>query len=200
MLFLPDYLIRFFIRIFLIALLTGCATAPVPKEIAYSREAIRALYDLEPWSLDGRLALTGANDSWQADINWEHLTGIDQIKLSGPLGQGAVAIHLTKDFVTVARGDNELKSSGQPEQFINQQLGLFVPVRSLRYWVVGLPMPDRTFEDIVGGFKQDGWQVDYPQMQMVYGKLMPRKIIVSGEQVKLKLIIDQWIINGNEDQ
>jgi outer membrane lipoprotein LolB len=172
--------------------LTACSTLPVQKEDAYSRKVSQHLYDLVQWSLAGRMALTGINDSWSADINWEHLPEAEEIKLSGPLGQGAVVIHLSEGFVTVARGDDVAQFSTQPEEFINQQLGLSVPVRSLRYWVVGLPMPGQAFEDVAGGFKQAGWQIDYQQMQPVSGQSMPRKITVKNDKVKLKLFIDQW--------
>jgi outer membrane lipoprotein LolB len=182
----------------LILLLTACSTAPVHKEVGYSRSAIQSLNVLEPWSLQGRLSVADENDSWQAEIFWEHLPGMDQIKLSGPVGQGAVVIHLTKNFVTVSRGDGVVESSDQPEEFINQQVGLAVPIRSLRYWVIGLPMPGPSFDEVIGGFKQSGWLVDYQQMQMVNGKPMPRKITVKNDQVKLKLFIDQWIFNEIE--
>lgn len=179
--------------------LTACSMVPVQKEVAYSRAGSQSLYELANWSLEGRLALAGAQDSWSANVSWQHLPEAEELKLSGPLGQGAVVIRLSEDFVTLARGDDAVQSSTEPEQFINQQLGLSVPVRSLRYWVVGLPLPDQPFEDVAGGFKQTGWQIDYLQMQSVHGQSMPRKLVVKNGQVKLKLIIDQWIINDAAD-
>lgn len=181
--------------IFLILWLTACSTAPVHQEPGYSRAAARSLNVSDPWSLQGRLSVADANDSWQAEIFWDHQPGIDQIKLAGPVGQGAVAIHLTKDFVTLSRGNGVVESSDRPEEFISRQVGLYVPIKSLRYWVIGLPMPDQAFDEIVGGFRQAGWLIDYQQMQTVAGKSMPRKVTVKNDQVKLKLFIDQWNFN-----
>lgn len=189
-----------YIWIILIIFLQACATAPVERAAPYSIMARQSLYALEPWSIDGRLGLTGPNDSWSASIVWDHLPDSDQIKLSGPLGQGAVAIHLRGNYVTVDRGGGQVESSSNPEQFINQQLGLFVPIRSLRFWVIGLPKPGESYEDTADGFKQSGWLIDYPQMLMVNGQSMPRKIVVTNEQVKLKLIIDQWILNEGQSR
>ena len=45
------------------------------------------------------------------------------------------------------------------------------------------------------GFTQAGWLIDYKQMQSVNNLAMPYKITVSNEQLKLKLIIDQWVLN-----
>jgi outer membrane lipoprotein LolB len=178
-----------------VLMLSACTTVPVEPEVHYSKIAREHLYKLERWSFEGRLALTGKNDSWSASINWGHRTDDEKIKLSGPLGQGATVIQLTGDLVTIDRGDGQAQSSTQPEEFINQQLGMFVPVHSLRYWVVGLPEPTSAFVETAAGFMQDGWLIEYKQMQPVDDQSMPRKITVTNEQVKLKLIIDQWVLN-----
>ncbi len=180
---------------FVVLILTGCSTAPLVPEVHYSKVAQEQLYQLERWSFDGRLALTGKNDSWSASISWGHRPDDDKIKLSGPLGQGATYIQLTGDLVTIDRGDGKKQASEHPEEFINQQLGMFVPVRSLRYWVVGLPEPTNAFIETTSGFRQAGWLIEYKQMQSVDKQSMPRKITVTNDQVKLKLIIDQWILN-----
>ena len=176
-------------------MLSGCTTVPVEPEVHYATTVREPLYKLEQWSFEGRLALTGKNDSWSASINWGHRPDDEKIKLSGPLGQGATVIQLTGDRVTIDRGDEKPQSSTQPEAFINQQLGMFVPVRSLRYWVIGLPEPGSAFVVTATGFKQAGWLVDYKQMQSVDNQSMPHKITVTNEQVKLKLIIDLWVLN-----
>jgi outer membrane lipoprotein LolB len=179
----------------LVLMLSACSTVPVEPEVYYSKIAREHFYKLERWSFDGRLALTGKNDSWSASINWGHQPDDEKIKLSGPLGQGATVIQLTGDVVTIDRGNGQAQSSTQPEAFINQQLGMFVPVHSLRYWVIGLPEPTSAFVETATGFKQAGWIIEYKQMQPVDNQSMPRKITVSNEQVKLKLIIDQWVLN-----
>jgi len=179
----------------LIVILTGCSTAPVVPGAQYSKTARAHLYKLERWSFSGRLALTGKNDSWSANINWVHTPYDERIKLSGPLGQGATVIQLTGNLVTIDRGDGKAQSSSQPEAFINQQLGMFVPVHSLRYWVVGLPEPSSAFVETATGFMQAGWLIEYKQMQLVNDQSMPRNITVTNERVKLKLFIDQWVLN-----
>lgn len=176
-------------------LLSGCSLFPVePVAVPYSKTATLPLYKLEKWTLEGRLSITGRNDSWTANIDWQHGLNKEQIKLSGPLGQGATLIQLTDGMVTIDRGDGKPQSSSQPEAFINQQLGMFVPVQSLRYWVIGLPEPNTDFVETATGFKQAGWLIEYKQMQNVQATTMPYKLNVTNEQVKLKLIVDQWLL------
>ena len=178
--------------------MTACSTTQVEEGIKYSKSTREHLYDLGSWSFSGRLALTGKKDAWQANIVWAHDLGSDEIKLSGPLGQGATVIRLSSDEVIIDRGDGKVLSSRQPEDFISQQLGLAVPVRSLRYWVVGLPEPSTTFVLTTDGFVQSGWLIEYKQEQVVNSELLPRKISVTNERVKLKLMIDQWGLNDTK--
>ncbi len=179
----------------LVLLVSGCSSVPTVPEPRYETQARQSLYKLQRWSFDGRLAITGKNDAWSASVNWVHTVDDEKIKLAGPLGQGATFIQLSGNLVTIDRGDNKPLTSTQPELFINQQLGLFVPVQSLRYWVVGVPEPSSRYNLTPTGFTQAGWLIDYKQTQPVDSRVMPYKISVSNEQLKLKLIIDQWVLN-----
>jgi outer membrane lipoprotein LolB len=191
--------IKWLLSVVLAASLTSCTLfTAAPPEISYSKAVNEELYRLEPWSLDGRIALTGTEDSWTADLAWAHQRDDEQIKLSGPLGQGAVRIHLAGDVVTVAQGDGKVESSNDPEGFINQRLGMFVPVTSLRYWVLGLPEPDLEFEETDKGFRQSGWTIAFQAMQRVGQLLLPRKMSVANDRVKLKLIINQWTLHDGK--
>jgi outer membrane lipoprotein LolB len=186
--------------VFLMIVISGCTSVPILPEGRYEILARESLYKLERWSLEGRLAITGKKEAWQANISWAHAANDEKIKLAGPLGQGATLIQLTGNKVTIDRGDNKPLSSTQPELFINQQLGLFVPVQSLRYWVVGVPEPSNRYNVTATGFTQSGWLIDYKQTQQVDGLPMPYKITVSNELLKLKLVIDQWVLNDTAVQ
>ena len=179
-----------------ILMVSGCTTEIVAPETIYSKITRESLYNLEQWSFEGRLGLTGIKDSWQANINWQHRSSDEEIRLSGPLGQGATIIKLTGTLVTIDRGNDKIQTSLEPEAFISQQLGMFVPVRSLRYWVIGVPEPGSPYVEAGLGFRQAGWLIEYKQMQRVNVQNMPRRITVTNEKVKLKIMIDQWILNA----
>ncbi len=184
----------------ILLVMAACSTTQVEEGVKYSKSTRAHLYDLAAWSFSGRLGLTGKKEAWQANIAWSHELDNDEIKLSGPLGQGSTIVRLSRDDVVIDRGDGKVLSSRQPEEFINQQLGLIVPVRSLRYWVVGLPEPVSAFVATSDGFVQSGWLVEYKEEQAVNNELLPRRITVSNERVKLKLIIDQWGLNDAKAQ
>lgn len=184
--------------IWAILALSACSTMTT-KEIAYQPSRIQnAVYDLQRWAFEGRIAITNKNDAWSANINWEHSPIEDVIKLSGPLGQGGALIQVNVNGVTIDQGGGDVKSSTDVENFINQQVGLSVPVNSLRYWVVGLPDKSQIANVIENGFEQVGWKNQYKTMQPIGNYILPRNMTVTSDTVKLKLFVDQWILDAKQ--
>lgn len=173
--------------------LTGCATIPEKPLSVYSSRQRQYIYELEYWAFEGRLAVSGPKDSWSANVVWDHSPLEEKMKITGPLGQGAIIIKLKDNKVLIDRGQGDVISSDEPEKFISHELGAFVPLKSLRYWAVGVPELGKDFYEIGEGFSQDGWLVEYKQMQTIEGSgEMPQKISVTNGQVKLKLYVDDW--------
>jgi outer membrane lipoprotein LolB len=187
--------VDWFIWLAIVWLLSACSSVTVEPRTTYSQHSRAQFYQLDRWSFDGRLAITAQNDSWSANLSWDHTPSLEEMKLSGPLGQGAAVIRLSDGFVSIDRGNGQVETSVEPEDFVNEQLGIFVPVMSLRYWVLGLPEPTQTYAETLDGFTQAGWLVTYNQMQAGFNSSMPRKITVVNSRVTLKLIIDQWFLN-----
>jgi outer membrane lipoprotein LolB len=187
--------LQYFLMLLLgVNLLGACANFPAPAEQPY-RLAERSLFDnLKHWSFEGRFVFTDGNQSASASIFWQHLDHQDEIKLSGPLGQGAVVIVMTDRVVTIERAGEQILQSTEIETFVQQQLGLAIPVRALSYWVLGLVAPQAEFIEMNDGFEQLGWNVHYSQMQPVGIEWLPRKIKIEHEHVIFKLIVDQWVI------
>ncbi|MBT9097987.1 outer membrane lipoprotein LolB [Methylovulum psychrotolerans] len=178
--------------------LSGCNTVEVIPDGSYSRAVLANSPPLPDWALEGRMSLSGGKEAWSANLLWQHDPAHDELKLSGPLGQGATIIRLQGETVSIDRGGGNVQTSAQPEAFINQQLGMDVPIKALAYWIVGLPATEQAYVDMPSGFRQAGWLVEYKQMQTVGHRVLPRKMTVMNGQAKLKLIIEQWVIKGED--
>jgi outer membrane lipoprotein LolB len=61
--------------------------------------------------------------------------------------------------------------------------------------VVGLPDKSQIANVSENGFEQEGWKNQYKTMQPVGNYVLPRNMTVTNEAVKLKLFIDQWILD-----
>jgi outer membrane lipoprotein LolB len=179
-----------------IYLLSACSFSPVKKDAPFVLSDRWRLNGLSNWKFSGRIALQNHQESWSANIEWMHEEKQDKLLLTGPFGQGAVRITLQPELITFDYGDGRVESSKRVHEFIFQQLGFYMPALALRYWVVGLTAPDAAYIDSDDGFTQFGWDIHYQHFIPVDNNLMPRKIKVLRGSEKLKLIIDQWVING----
>ncbi len=180
--------------------LSACTTVPVETNEEYSAAERKYLYDQSSWSFEGRLAVSSEKESWSANVAWDHDSVVEKLKLSGPLGQGAVLLTLTNGKVAIDHGNGNIQYSDKPEEIINRELGVFVPVNSLRFWVLGLPEPVNIYQLVGQGFVQSGWLVEFKQMQSIEGKSMPKKIEINKQGVRLKLFVDSWGLNGAESK
>ena len=139
--------------------------------------------------------MTNEIDSWSATIDWLHEAGKDVLNISGPLGQGAARIVLLSDSIMIDQGDGQIGFSKNVDKYVKQQLGFFVPLSALRFWVVGLNEPDKPFVKFDDGFSQFSWNIQYHNYIQVGDDWMPRKISIKNKSAKLKLVIDQWKLN-----
>ncbi len=139
--------------------------------------------------------MSDARDSWSADIEWVHAINKESISLSGPLGQGAAKIVLLPGLIVIDRGDGKIGYSTDIDLYVEQQLGFVVPVTVLRFWVLGLPAPDQDYVRLKDGFEQSSWKIHFLNYISVGDVLMPRKIVIEKASAKLKLVVDQWVLN-----
>ncbi len=186
--------LKFLFLMFFAAMLAACAEKSVRPVEPLDFSSREYLYAKTAWSFTGRLALSDKNDSMTAFIDWVHQAGQDQLELVGPFGQGRMLIQLSEDEVLLDYGDKQVHSSGDVDKLVSKQVGIEIPVSSLKYWVLGLVDPGIEYDDFENGFEQSGWKVSYQQMQTVDLSALPRKIRVEQNDVKLKLIINDWDI------
>ena len=173
--------------------LVGCSTvktydARVGRELS-SQQKI----ELQKWSLQGRL-LIKSDDVLTANIHWQHENEKDVLRLFGALGVGAMLIELNEHEIMLDTGEGEKRVSQDIDAFIAQQIGFVVPLTALRRWVVGSYLQNVPVLQLEKGFQQLGWQITYNEYMDTSIGVMPRKIKISKENIKLKLIIDQWDI------
>jgi outer membrane lipoprotein LolB len=183
---------RSVVVLILAAMLVSCADVPVKSTRPFQLSGRDHLYSKAIWSFAGRIAITDENDSFSASIAWKHQDRQDKLELAGLFGQGRTLIELTDDGVVIDNGDERLQYSGNADELISRQVGVYIPVAALKYWVLGLVEPGVEYDVLEKGFVQSGWNVSYQQMQVVGQNVMPRKIRVEQEDVKLKLIINHW--------
>ncbi|MDP3858215.1 MAG: lipoprotein insertase outer membrane protein LolB [Stagnimonas sp.] len=152
-------------------LLAGCLPAPRPgapepagravAEAAWDarQEQLRAI---DEFQLQGRLAVKGGGLS--GALRWRQQGARFKLRLAGPLGAGALLLEGDDALVSIKGADIDLVTA-EPEQVLAARTGWLLPLRALRWWVLGLPAPQteaRVQLDPQGralGLSQLGWEL-----------------------------------------
>ena len=176
--------------------LTGCTVAgnraPAVLDAA-------ALAELESWGLRGRVALNREGRGAQANVLWRQQGALAQLELSGPWGVGA-------ERVRIEDGDVNLLSEGDwvsmcaPGMQIDEleMLCESAPLKSLPYWLRGLPDPGSPFTEYGSGqgavreFRQDGWRIEVNALARSGDLAVPRRLNISGPGASMKVAITNW--------
>ncbi|NOQ15860.1 MAG: outer membrane lipoprotein LolB [Methyloprofundus sp.] len=178
-------------------LLLLCMAACAPQavyEMQQGQEFSAQQYlDAGHWRLQGRLVLKG-DDVLTANIQWQHDALVDDLKLAGMLGLGAIRITLDDDGISLDQGQGNKKTSRDVDAFIAEEIGFIVPISALRFWVLGVPLQNEPVKQLTDGFEQLGWQVKYKGYLQTTAGAMPHKISVTKNSLKLKLVVDRWEI------
>ncbi len=176
-------------------LFQGCAQQHIKPVENYALVRPQALYSLEHWVAEGRVAVHSVEESFSASLVWIHRQHVeDVLELAGPFGQGRVRITVRKNVVIVDEGGRQQKYYQPAEKVFRRFFSVNVPVESLRYWLLGVPSPEQSYVLDNKGFFQAGWQVEYNLLQKAGVFYLPKKMRLNHRQVKIKIIVDQWKI------
>jgi outer membrane lipoprotein LolB len=149
---------------------------------------------VDVWTLDGRVAVQTAQDGWSANLHWEHDRAQDRVRISGPFSQGAVSVVLQGDLIYINEGNGKTEVSRDPDTALRERVGFPVPLRSLRYWLLGVPAQhtDTAAVTTGEGFVQQGWTLNYSGAYQADGFTLPARMVANNEHAKLKLVVDSW--------
>ena len=95
--------------------------------------------------------------------------------------------------------DGRRASAASPEALLEREIGWSVPLQGLRYWIVGIPVPDGApskleFDDFgrLARLEQAGWTVVYERYDTVNGLSLPERIRFSNASVDATVIVRRW--------
>jgi outer membrane lipoprotein LolB len=180
-------------------LLSACARLPLqlPADEPWKARNL-ALSGLRNWHITGRIGITNAQDGWHASLQWTQQERIYSIDLLGPWGQGRVHIEGGAQLVSVRTADGHIHTAADPEQLLAETVGVRIPLDGLRYWVLGVPDPQRPSQlqgDEQGRLtrlEQDGWLIEYPRYTTVSGLDLPALIRARHDDWQIRIAIRNW--------
>lgn len=186
-------------------ILTGCATQMEPP-IDHSSYTVKPWKQRRAnmsartrWNIQGSVSVQSRGKTQIGSFNWKQMGQYYVINIYGPLNLGAIEIQGQPGGVTLLKPTGAPSSASSPEALMQQQLGWYLPVSNLYFWVRGIPAPGSAKEehDQYGHLtflRQQGWRIQFMAFQSRGNTDLPRKIVMDNQQLHVKLVIHDWNI------
>ena len=189
----------------IVLLFSGCASVPTPRpadgvwptELAVERTEVLA--PISTWKLQGRLGVQLENDGFSAALTWLQDNDHFDIRLFDPVGRRVAWLRGSDKAVDLQTAQGQSFSGDNPEKLLQKYLGWSIPVKSLSWWVKGLPDPTtvawRQEYDDAGrlvSLEQGGWSMRITRYQSDEKLALPKLARMEQGKVKLKLLIKSW--------
>lgn len=156
---------------------------------------------VQSFVLKGRVAESGVAGG-RGDLDWTQAGDRLDLRISGPLGVGALAISGDGRRTEIRSKDGVIET-GNPQRVMQERLGWSLPLGQVRYWALGVPapglpedQPQEVLLDDVGRaqrFEQYGWRIEYGEYQSVNSLSLPRKLTLTDGHRSFRLVIDEWL-------
>ena len=154
------------------------------------------------WTASGKFSVkmidqTGKKKGGSAYFLWQQDTQDYHIILTGPLGQGRTSLVGNANGVIMQSAQTGEMSADDPETLFEQAFGWTAPVSYMKYWLEGRAAtptavlnyaPSGQLESVHEG----NWQADFKNYRHVNTQLLPQKIVVTGPNVNMTVLISDW--------
>ncbi|WP_339487807.1 lipoprotein insertase outer membrane protein LolB [Pseudomonas sp. EL_65y_Pfl2_R95] len=196
--------LRHLIACSLLVMLTGCAGLISHESIEGQGDSAawqahkEQLTALDAWQISGKIGIRAPKDSGSATLFWLQRQDYFDIRLSGPLGGGAARLTGRPGEVLLEVANKGRFTAESPEELLQQQLHMNLPVSHLLWWIRGLPAPDTKSnvtldtESHLSKLSQDGWQVEYLSYVEQNGYWLPERIKLHGQDLQVTIVVKDW--------
>lgn len=162
----------------LILALNGCAITSVNDDTGAQKLPRNSI----GWSFQGKAAVTQANAKTNTvNLDWSRLEATrDQLRLSGPLGSGALELWREDEQLFWLDGGLQKPLETLPVDDEVVATLTTLPLNLISAWLMG-------YHD-----STDGWQVKITQWQVAGGWQLPRKIEAYRDDLSVRLVVLKW--------
>ena len=175
---------------------TDMETANTPSYGPYSYRVIE-LSKLVQWDVEGKMAVYTSEKNNSGNLTWRQRRDYFDLLITGPLGQGHLHIEGSPGLV-IATTPKQQTQANSVEQLFAEHFDWQFPRQEIRYWVRGIASPASDAQltynahGQLASLQQAGWQVAFTRYTQVSGLPMPDKITITGNDIKLKLVLKNW--------
>lgn len=191
--------------ILVLLLLSSCSLWPTdpkgqqPANLQDWQQHQQQVSQLDGWQIRGKLGIQSTDNGGSGTLFWLQRQHYFDIRLAGPLGQGATRLTGRPGEVLLTSSQGQFQADS-PEELLESQLGWRLPVSNLLWWVRGLPAPQQSSpaqlqfnpHSRLQELQQDNWHIQYQDYVEYDGYWLPTRLMLQGQQLKLTLVIKEW--------
>ena len=185
----------------MLALLVAACAAPRLRPDAMRMQAQeqreRVLLARTAWSLSGRMAISGPQDSGSGSLEWHQQGETFSFTLHAPVSGKTWTLSGDADHARLTGLREQPLQAADGAELLARELGWRVPVGELAYWVRGLRAPGRAEvafqqEGLPAEIRQHGWIIEFRDYANSGDPRLPRKIFASNGDYKVRLVVRDW--------
>ena len=188
------------LALLLCGLLLAACTTLKPAAIVVDPSRVSA------FELTGRVNVRVESKAYPGRLHWHHAPSTDEVWLYSPVGTAVAHMRHDASGALLVTSDGKEYRADDLKVLSRQVLGWDLPLEDLQFWVRGLGSPAlgaAEREDDEGGklrlLKQAGWQVVYLDWAPAGASGLPSKLDLAGAGLRMRLVVDEWKINGLGD-
>ncbi|GAB4221771.1 MAG: lipoprotein insertase outer membrane protein LolB [Francisella sp.] len=200
------------IALIFIGLLSSCSTTSAnisdieSQKVFNKKDIYNKLLNLKKWQVSGVIGIIYNNKAESANYIYQQDEDAFDIKLYGPLGVGSIEIKGNKNGVCLENAKGQKLTAKDIKTLMLEQLGWYVPVNGLQYWIKGISMPNIkqksqfNTHNLLQSIDQNGWNIQYGNYKIIDNIYpLPIKIKMIRDNLNIKIIIKSWQIPKSEN-
>ena len=156
------------------------------------------LQKFDKWTASGVIGVRYNGKANSADYIYNQDGDAYSIKLYWPLGIGNIEVQGNKNKVIFINSKRQQIEASNVENLMIQQLGWYVPIDLIKYWIKGVPFSNKYTNrqkynnNLTHILLERGWKIDYKDYKMFDEYPLPTKIKMTRDSLYLKMVIKSW--------
>jgi outer membrane lipoprotein LolB len=152
-----------------------------------------------PFTLEGRISIRQGEQAYHGALHWRHAGQVDELTLTGPLGQGAAELRRDGASAVLQLPDGERHEAATLEALADRLFGAPLPLAELPDWIRGIA-PEAQLDEQQRPMRlvrPDYWTVEWLRYDEA-GR--PQLLSLENQEVGVRLRIDSWADRADERQ
>jgi outer membrane lipoprotein LolB len=199
-------LVRTLSLVLALAVIAGCARAPLLREgdlqlLAAQAERERALALQRDWGLSGRVAVSGGGDGGSGRIEWRQQGEAFSVSLSAPVSRQSWRLTGGVGTARLEGVEHGPLQGSDPEALLAEAAGWSMPLAQLRAWLRGARADGESqlefdADGLPARLRQHGWQIEYRGWDQRSQPPLPLRVFAESGERRVRLVVDRWEPHG----